>query len=188
MVLGTTATAAIVAAILFGWAVPLLRLFDGFQPMTVALSIIVAALLVRLNRGMPTLDWKSLRQDDRERLTGSVLALTKEYVAILAINVVLLVVLVSLMTIGKVAIQSWTSAIPSWTNLISPVVSGAIGALVALCLARMSYVIWRDFDIVRLQKKLLDAAGERDQAEAQSKIANEKMGEIRASSIRRVQP
>ena len=185
MVLGTTATAAIVAAILFGWAVPLLRLFDGFQPMTVALSIIVAALLVRLNRGMPTLDWKSLRQDDRERLTGSVLALTKEYVAILAINVVLLVVLVSLMTIGKVAIQSWTSAIPSWTNLISPVVSGAIGALVALCLARM---IWRDFDIVRLQKKLLDAAGERDQAEAQSKIANEKMGEIRASSIRRVQP
>jgi hypothetical protein len=47
-------------ATLFAWNVPLLRLFDAFQPMVVALSIMVAAVFVRLNRGRPALEWKSL--------------------------------------------------------------------------------------------------------------------------------
>ena len=48
-------------AALFGWGVPLVRLFDAFQPMIVALSIMIAAIFVRLNRGMPTLEWKKPR-------------------------------------------------------------------------------------------------------------------------------
>jgi hypothetical protein len=43
-------------ATLFALGVPLLRLFDAFQPMVVALSIMVAAVFVRLNRGMPALE------------------------------------------------------------------------------------------------------------------------------------
>ena len=45
---------------LFSWAIPLERLFGAFQPLMIALSIMVAALFIRLNRGMPTLEWLTL--------------------------------------------------------------------------------------------------------------------------------
>jgi hypothetical protein len=58
----------LVIAAIFGWRLPLARLMDILQPLVVALSIMVAALLVRLNRGMPTLDWKSLESSGAEDL------------------------------------------------------------------------------------------------------------------------
>ena len=60
--MGRVITILLTAAftVLFGWVVPLVHLFDAFQAMTVAFSIIIAAVFVRLNRGMPSLEWKSL--------------------------------------------------------------------------------------------------------------------------------
>ena len=49
----------VLATVVFGWEIPLMRLFAALQPLTLVLSIMIAAILVRLNRGMPTLDWKS---------------------------------------------------------------------------------------------------------------------------------
>lgn len=178
MIQKVTIGAVLATAALFGWGVPLLRLFDAFQPMIVALSIMLAAILVRLNRGMPTLDWKSLEPEERSRLTASIVALTKEYAYIVGIKAVLITTLVSL-TVVKEEAKLWGD----WTGRG---VSAAIGALAALSVARMGYVIWRDYDIVRLQKKLIDASGVREKLEAETKASSQRVADIRSAGLRKI--
>ncbi|WP_247876971.1 hypothetical protein [Azospirillum brasilense] len=165
-------------AVLFGWVVPLTRLFDAFQPMIVALSIMLAAILVRLNRGMPTLDWKSLEPQERSRLTSAIVDLTREYAFIVGIKAVLIAALVSLAPF-KMEAASWSA----WTGRG---VSAAVGGLVALSISRMAYVIWRDYDIVKLQKVLIDASGVRDKLEAEAKASVQKVADIRSAGLRKI--
>jgi hypothetical protein len=61
-----------------------------------------------------------------------------------------------------------------------------IGGGAALCVARMSYVIWRDLDIVQLQKQLIDASAARDEAEADVKSSTAKIADIRAAGLKNV--
>jgi hypothetical protein len=167
-------------AAIFGWGVPLARLFDAFQPMIVSLSIMIAAILVRLNRGMPTLEWKSLDLEKRTQLTGRIVDLSREYGWIIAINGLALAGLVALTVVGKAEVQaSW----PEWARRLT---AAFIGGGAALCVARMSYVIWRDLDIVQLQKQLIDASAARDEAEADVKSSTAKIADIRAAGLKNV--
>lgn len=175
-----TIVAVLLAAGLFGWAVPLARLFDAFQPLIVALSIMVAAVFVRLNRGMPTLEWKSLDPDERKNLTKRIVDLTTEYGWIIGINAVVLLGLVSLSVVGKADAALW----PLWAKRLG---AGAVGGLGTLCLARMAYVVWRDIDIVRLQKRLIDGAASRESIEQQGKLADDKVANIRSAGIRKIE-
>jgi hypothetical protein len=164
---------------LFAWAVPLARLFSAFQPLVVALSIMVAAVFVRLNRGMPTLEWKSLDPDKRKNLTASVVRVTGEYGWIIGINSVVLVGLVTLSAIGQ-------ADVALWSERVQRAVSGAVGGLASLCVARMAYVVWRDVDIVRLQKRLIDQAADREIDERERALAEEKVANIRSANVRPV--
>lgn len=175
-----TIVATIVAAGLFAWTVPLVRLFDAFQPLIVALSIMIAAVFVRLNRGMPTLEWKSLDPDKRKELTASIVDVTIEYGWIIGINAIVLAGLVTLSVIGKGDAALW----PEWGARIA---SGAVGGLVSLCAARIAYVVWRDIDIVRLQKRLIDGTAARESSEQQEKLADDKVANIRAANVRPVE-
>ncbi len=177
----TTIAAVVASAGLFGWGVPIVRLFDAFQPMITALSIMVAAVFVRLNRGMPTLEWKSVDPEQRQQLTSQVLAVSKEYGWIIAINSVVLLGLVTLSVVGKAEIAThW----PLWAQHLA---AGAIGGTGALCIARMGYVVWRDIDIVRLQKRLIDGTATREANEQQEKIADGKVASIRSAGIRKIE-
>jgi len=176
-----TILAILIAAVTFGGAVELPRLFVAFQPMTVALSIMVAGVLVRLNRGMPTLDWKSLEPEGRRKLTSQIVILSKEYLSILGINAGLAIVLVAFLVIGKPAVMTWP-------DIVSRVVSGLIGGATALAIARMGYVVWRDYDIVKLQKLLIDASGDKEFQEKQDEAAAEKVEHMKSASLRRVEP
>lgn len=180
MVRTTTIVVTLLAAALFAWAVPLSRLFAAFQPLIVALSIMVAAVFVRLNRGMPTLEWKSLDPVKRKDLTDSIVGVTTEYGWIIGINAVALVGLVSLSVIGPNDAASWPEA-------VRRLVSGVLGGLVALCAARMAYVVWRDIDIVRLQKRLIDEAASRESDERERSLASEKVASIRSANVRPVE-
>lgn len=175
-----TIVVTLVVAGLFAWAVPLVRLFGAFQPLIVALSIMVAAVFVRLNRGMPTLEWKSLDPDKRKDLTASIVNVTTEYGWIIGINAVALAGLVTLSVIGKDDAVLW----PVWTQRA---VSGGVGGMVALCAARMAYVVWRDIDIVRLQKRLIDGAAVRESDERERALADEKVARIRGANVRPVE-
>jgi hypothetical protein len=175
-----TIVVTILAAGLFAWAVPLVRLFGAFQPLIVALSIMVAAVFVRLNRGMPTLEWKSLDAEKRKDLTASIVGVTTEYGWIIGINAAVLAGLVTLSVIGP------TDA-ALWHDLVRRAVSGAVGGLTALCVARMAYVVWRDIDIVRLQKRLIDGAASREASEREAALAEEKVSSIRSANVRPVE-
>jgi hypothetical protein len=175
-----TIVVTLLAAGLFAWAVPLVRLFGAFQPVIVALSIMVAAVFVRLNRGMPTLEWKSLDPDQRKSLTASIVGVTTEYGWIIGINATALVGLVALSVIGTTDAALW----PAW---FQRTVSGAVGGLVTLCAARMAYVVWRDIDIVRLQKRLIDGAASKESGERERSLADEKVANIRSANVRPVE-
>jgi hypothetical protein len=176
-----TIFAVAIGAGLFGWAVPILRLFDAFQPMITALSIMVAAVFVRLNRGMPTLEWKSVDPEERKQLTSRIVALSKEYGSIIAINAAVLIGLVTLLVVGK------TEVAAHWPLWVQRLAAGAIGGTGALCIARMAYVIWRDIDVVTLQKRLIDGTATRESTEIETKSADDKVAMIRAAGLRKVE-
>ena len=176
----TTIVVTFLATGLFAWAVPLARLYGAFQPLIVALSIMVAAVFVRLNRGMPALEWKSLDPEKRKDLTASIVSVTTEYGWIIAINAVVLAGLVTLSVIG-------TADAALWPESVRRAVAGMVGGLVALCAARMAYVVWRDIDIVRLQKRLIDGAASREADERARALADDKVANIRAANVRSVE-
>jgi hypothetical protein len=169
-----TIGAVLGAAAVFGFLLTLAQFLKILQPVIVALSIMAAALLVRLNRGMPTLDWKSLDVNDRKVLTQRIVELTREYMIVLSVHAVTLLVLLGL------AIQDAGTL----SSAVQKAIMASAGGLVALCLARMAYIVWRDFDIVRLQKKLIDDAADREAVERASQEALSKVSAIRASGLR----
>jgi ATP/ADP translocase len=182
VIFASTSVSVFGVAAFFWVAVPLERLFDAFQPMIVALSVIIAAIFVRLNRGMPTLEWKSLEREKRTELTSRIVELSREYVAIVAINVFALIVLVTLLVIGKEA------AIGQFSGQWQRFLSSLVGALFSLCLARMAYVVWRDCDIMELQKYLIDNAAERESSELETKSAESKLSDMKSASLRKQPP
>jgi hypothetical protein len=169
-----TVAVVVAAAVAFGGWLPVERLMDILQPLIVALSIMAAALLVRLNRGMPTLDWKSLDTNERKILTQKIVDLTREYVVVLSAQAATLIVLLA------IAVNN--------TSSLSSVAQKAIlvtaGGLIGLCASRMAYIVWRDYDIVRLQKKLIDDSADREAVEKASQEALSKVTSIRASGLR----
>lgn len=174
-----TIVLTLIAAGIFAWVVPLVRLFGAVQPLIVALSIMVAAVFVRLNRGMPTLEWKTLDPEKRKDLTASILKVTVEYGWIMAINAFALLALVTLSVVGATEASHWPIA-------LRKAASGAIGGSIALCIARMAYVVWRDIDIVRLQKRLIDGVATNEALERQRALADDKVKEFKAANLRRV--
>lgn len=168
----------IAVAVLFWAAVPLNRLFDAFQPMVTALSVIIAAVFVRLNRGMPTLEWKSLEPERRTILTSKIVELSGEYVAIVIITGIALITLITLVVIGKDATSNLSTDVQKW-------LSGGIGTLFALCLVRMSYVVWRDYDIMKLQKHLIDNVADRDERVGEVQSADAKLAEMKSAGLRK---
>ena len=74
-----------------------------------------------------------------------------------------------------------------WPESVRRAVAGAVGGLVTLCAARMAYVVWRDIDIVRLQKRLIDGAASRESDERERALADEKVASIRSANVRPVE-
>lgn len=146
------------------------------QPLIVAISIMAAALLVRLNRGMPTLDWKSLEVAERKILTHRVVELSREYISVLALQFVTLVILLALSLIKEKTFYGWPNG--------PAIVLGALGALLGLCVSRMGYIVWRDTDIVKLQKKLIDDSADREAIEKASQDALTTVNAIRSSGLK----
>jgi hypothetical protein len=176
-----TIFASIAAAAGFGWQVSLVRLFPVFQPMVVATSIMIAAILVRLNRGMPTLDWKALKQLQRERLTSAIVSLTREYLGIFALNISLVLSLLVLQVIGEDNVRF------EWHPVGQRAVSALIGGLLTASLLRMAYVVWRDYDIVRLQKKIIDSSPSEEEAELEIKSADQKILKMKNAGLRKIE-
>jgi hypothetical protein len=171
-----TLVACVVGALIFYWYVPIDRLFKALQPLIVTLSIIVAAVFVRLNRGMPTLEWKSLDPTKRAELTSKIVDLTHEYAAIVAAAALACLLLLVLAVIGECDLKLWSATKGS-------VISGFVGVAMSLCIARMAYVVWRDVDVVKLQKVLIDTAAVDERSRTDVALAEGKLERMREATV-----
>lgn len=176
-----TIVAVLAAFSMAAWKVELQLLFSAFQPATVALSIMAAAVLVRLNRGMPTLDWKSLEPAGRKRLTAKIVELQKEYLSLLTINTALVGGLLYLEIVTPATIGCWAE----WKR---SAMSGVLVGGMTLVLARMALVVWRDYDIVKLQKMLIDSAADKELQDAQEAAASGAIAAMRGELKKVDQP
>ena len=165
---------------LFAGLVPLASLLHAAPSINVALSIMIAAVFVRLNRGMPTLEWKSLELVKRSHLTAQFVSLTKEYIAILVINASLLAYLIILLSIEN------GNTLGKFPPLVNMTASGISGLMLGLALSRMGYVLWRDLDIVRLQKELIDNSAAREIGELETKSVNERIYSIKSAGLTKI--
>ena len=81
-----------------------------------------------------------------------------QYGWIIVVYAIALLGLIAMSVVGKSQVSAtW----PDWTQRA---VAAAIGGVAVLCIARMGYVIWRDIDVVRLQKHLIDGLASREMA------------------------
>lgn len=142
---------------------------------TSALSIFIAAVLVRLARGMPTLDWKSIPIASRKNLTGHLVDVSREYAGLL--------VLLMLLLVSAVLVGGADSILLSAPEKVQRATSALIGFLVMLSVLRFSYVVWRDLDIVSLQKKVIDGMTDQELATKNAEIAAAKLEKMREAKV-----
>lgn len=140
---------------------PMLLTFQG---------IIAAAVLVRLNRGVPTLDWKAVQFEAVERLLERLEDIAKSYIAVVIINAISISILL--------VIQFYHKPDYPYSAQVVVTLSTTFGALLGLLLGRMAHVVWLDLDIVRLQKKVILSAAESENKKAQMASAAEKLSQI----------
>lgn len=164
------------SAAAFYVAVPIGFVIQASQQTSICLSIMIAAVFVRLNRGMPTIDWKALSRNEKERLTAMVEAIAKEYAGIAAICGITLIGIITLSAIASHIPATSVEPIGHW-------ISGFFGGAMTLCISRFGYVIWRDVDIVTLQRTVIMAA---DQRERDAKKAQDIADGMKASATARI--
>ncbi|MFS8143733.1 hypothetical protein [Rhizobium sp. BR 249] len=166
----------VIVAALAGWQLNISRLFPTFQPISVVLSIMAAAIFVRLNRGMPTIDWKSLTGEERNRIAERMVAIAGDYVVGLGFSGCSIATLVCLVALGPQQATSLSR------EMQVGIVSWFIFSLGASTVW-MGYVIWRDYDIMLLQKQVIEEATLREQRERDIQAAKEKSAAMKASSV-----
>ena len=168
---------ALLIAAAAGWRLEVVRIYAILQPATVCLSIMAAAIFVRLNRGMPTVDWKSIPPSDRQKLTASVVRLAVDYVVGLALT---FTTLMSIMVLTA-ATQADVLLLP---HRLQQVIVGGFVALALLSIIWMGYVIWRDYDVVILQQKVIDDAANQEIVDKNRKLADSKIEDTRSANLK----
>lgn len=140
-------------------------------------SVFAAAVLVRLNRGLPSVDWKSVDEISLKDLLDEIEKVSKGYAVILFIIFGGLTSTVSVLFVGGQL---------SLGNIdISRTISGIVGAFLGLSISRMCHLIWIDVEIVRLQRRVVESAASETERKTQSEIAKEKLAEIESVTLPR---
>lgn len=133
-------------------------------------GIIAAAVLVRLNRGVPSLDWKAVKYDAVEKLLQRLEDIAKSYIAVVIINAISIFILIF--------IQFYNKPEYLYSEKVIMILSTIFGCLLGLLLGRMTHVVWLDLDIVRLQKAVILSAAESENKKTQILSASEKLSEM----------
>lgn len=160
-----------------GWRLDVSRLYAVFQSLTVCLSIMAAAIFVRLNRGMPTLDWKTIAPTNRNKLTAAVVSLARDYLVGLGLAFSTILMIMVLTSMSAVDVKNLPEVVQQC------VVAGFV-SLALMSVVWMGYVIWRDYDIVQLQKRVIDEAAQNEEIEQNRKLAETKIVEAQSTNLR----
>lgn len=147
-------------AALAGWLIPIDEWAAVAKSMMTVLAIFAAAILVRLNRGMPTIDWSKVNAKDRAKLVTDIQKLAREYGVTLVFvggALVLFLILDRSGTTSPLGV-----AIAKKSHSLPVAISAVAGAVSSFVLVRIAYVVWRDIDIVDLQAGVIAQAANAD--------------------------
>jgi len=155
---------------LSGWLVPTSEWAATAKSILTVLAIFAGAILVRLNRGMPTIDWSKVDPDDRKRLVGDIKKLAREYGITLAfVSAALAFFLILDRTNGDTPLAYVLGSAPA---SLSRAISAVSGAIISFVVMRIGYVVWRDIDIVDLQAGVISQAANAEKVERHNAIAD----------------
>ncbi|MDJ0947241.1 MAG: hypothetical protein QNJ30_27655 [Kiloniellales bacterium] len=135
--------------------------------LTFALSLLGAAVLVRLARGMPVSDTGYFDVEEMRDLSRAV---RKVYKALMLLFVVIICSILGLVFIGVLhgAISHISNLDPGTILTLKQSATGVLVALVAFALLRAVALIKGDYDLVKKQASLMERAVERRQAARQA--------------------
>lgn len=166
----TTILIVIASAAISGWLVPASEWAATAKSILTVLAIFAAAILVRLNRGMPTIDWAKVNPDDRTNLVCDIKRLAREYgITLIFVGIALALFLVLDRTSGDTPLSNLIAEAPRY---VPSAISAFAGAVSSFVLIRIAYVVWRDIDIVDLQAGVISQAANAEQAERHNGIAD----------------
>jgi hypothetical protein len=150
-----TVAATAVGFLFAACLIPLEAWPESAKSLLTVLAILAAGVLVRLNRGLPTIDWSKVNPESRGDLVKKMRDISVEYGITLAqIGVLLVGLLASEMIDLPVAGYGFYDIPP----LIRAIVSGFAGGSLIFVFSRMVYIVWRDIDIVELQADVITEA------------------------------
>ena len=163
--------ATVVGGALFsGWVVPLSEWAAISKSVLTVLAIIAGAILVRLNRGMPTIDWSKVNAEDRTQLVSDIQRLAREYgITLIFVGGALALFLILDRASGSTPLGALVASTP---KCVSAVISGLAGAVATFVCFRIGYVVWRDIDIVDLQAGVIAQAANAEKVERHNGIAD----------------
>jgi len=165
-----TMASVVSCAALTGWLVPIDEWAAVAKSVLTVLAIFAAAILVRLNRGMPTIDWSKVKAEDRVRLVIDIQKLAREYgITLLFVGAALVFFLILDRSGSSSPLGAMISTKP---HSIPIVISSMAGAISSFVLIRIAYVVWRDIDIVDLQAGVIAQAANADLIERKNDIVD----------------
>lgn len=151
-----TVVLVFMATVISGWIVPFGEWAASAKSVLTIFAIFAAAILVRLNRGMPTIDWSKVDAEDRGELVAQIQKLAREYgVTLIFVGIALGFFLILDRANGDAPLAK---AITNSSKMVRIIVSAGAGAIISFVLVRIAYVVWRDIDIVDLQAGVVSQA------------------------------
>lgn len=142
-----------------------------------ALSVVAAAALVRLARGMPFTAASHYEPDEIDKITKAVMQLARSLRAFLAITVISMVTLIAISPLTEFAARVPNTA---FVWLGGRCLSAAIGGLLAYVAVRLFQIVGSDISLLSEQSKFIVRAVHREaEKNALEKLPNEISSEFR---------
>ena len=142
--------AALGMALLFGFHVPLADLDNVAPSLLITMAIVVGALLMRSEKPIgPGL--RGLDPVKRCRLTRRMVERSQDYGRLIALFSVTMAGMLALTAVGA---QDIANALSQEHQRL---MAGVIGAALGICLVAVPEIARRDLEILRMEKRLVDA-------------------------------
>lgn len=157
--------------------------WDALKPAILpAVSIIAAAVLVRLARGLPFTNADHFTLEQFRGVSANLLANARKLRALIFVCLLAIVVLV----LGKDFVEvvgNLTAKWPDIKSVVAVITSGLIGVLLTYSFARVIEVVHSDVALLRLQSNIIETAITKKNADTfQKAIAAEKAPGIAGAS------
>lgn len=145
------------------------------QGLILLLSIFGGAVLVRMARGIPISDTNYLQLKDVHKLTQAVSGVYRALMVLFAAIVISIVGLAFVELLHDILIKMDDAA--KWGVPLSQLITGLLVTLIAYALGRTVAVLLGDYDLVKLQGKIMNDVATRRHADQRAESLKEAASE-----------